>query len=139
MKVQEIATRVGISAHTVRYYHRMGLLSATRDADNRHRRFDVQALERLRFVRKAKRLGFSLAEIRQVLDLCHTGESPCPAVRDVVRERIAENAAHIAELECLQRRLVRAQRQWAELPDRIPDGNAVCHLIESFAADEAAS
>jgi len=53
MKVQDLATRVGITPHTVRYYNKLGLPSAQRDPANRYRRFGVEALERLRCVRRA--------------------------------------------------------------------------------------
>lgn len=133
MKVSEIAAKSQVSPHTVRYYHKLGLLSSVRDPANRYRRFDVSAVERLRFVLRAKALGVSLSEIREILELSHAGESPCPRVRDIVRARIAETAARIAELQRLQQRLELALRSWAHLPDRVPDGREVCHLIETFA------
>ncbi len=137
MLVTDIAKRASVSAHTIRYYERIGLLDATRDAGNRYRIFGVAAVERLRFVQQAKRLGFSLAEIRTVLDACDAGESACPLVREIVRTRIVENAAHIRELERLQRRLEHALRQWARMPDGAPDADAICHLIESLGMDDA--
>jgi len=137
MRVAEVARKSGITPHAVRYYHKLGLLSSGRDPSNRYRRFDVSAVERLRFVARAKELGFSLAEIREILDMCHGGKSPCPRVRDIVRERIEDNARRIAELQRLQGRLESAQRRWTRLPDRVPDGHEVCHLIESFAAEDA--
>lgn len=137
MKVGEIARHTGLSAHTVRYYERIGLLDAARDSENNYRRFGAPALARLRFVRQAKRLGFSLREIREILETCASGESPCPMVRDIVRARIAENRLRIDALQRLQARLEEALRQWAGMPDGEPDGHAVCRLIEAIAADEA--
>jgi DNA-binding transcriptional MerR regulator len=137
MKVEEIARSSGVSADTVRYYHKLGLLEARRDPFNRYRRFEISTFERLRFVLSAKQHGFTLAEIREIFELSRAGKSPCPRVRDLVRERAAENAKRIAELQRLQRRLESAQRRWAREPDRLPDGDGVCHLIESFAADSA--
>ena len=137
MRVAEVARKSQVSPHTVRYYHKLGLLSSGRDPANRYRRFDVSAVERLRFVRRAKALGVSLAEIREILEMSCAGESPCPRVRDIVRARIAENAGRIAELQRLQERLELAQRCWAHQPDRVPDGHEVCHLIESFGAGDA--
>lgn len=135
MRVQELAARAGVSGHAVRYYHRLGLLAPTRDPENRYRRFDEAAVRRLHFIRRAQGLGFSLAEVKEILAMSHDGASPCPTVREIVRRRIVENAARIRELEALQARLERVERRWARLPDRVPDGHAVCHLIESFADD----
>lgn len=137
MLVNDIARRAGVSPHTVRYYERIGLLDAARDPGNRYRSFAISALTRLLFVRKAKRLGFTLAEIRDILDTCEAGASPCPMVREIVRDRLAENASHIRELERLQGRLELALRQWARMPDGEPDTDAVCKLIESLATDDA--
>jgi len=137
MLVTDIAKRASVSAHTVRYYERIGLLNATRDQGNRYRSFGVAAVERLRFVQQAKRLGFSLAEIRKILDTCDAGASPCPLVREIVRVRIVENAAHIRELERLQGRLELALRRWSRMPDGAPDADAICHLIESLGSGDA--
>jgi len=137
MRVQEIATRAGVSAHTVRYYNKLGLLSSGRDPFNQYRRFDVGAVERLQFVRRAKALGFSLAEIGEILSMSHSGRSPCPQVRDIVNKRITEVAARIADLQQLHRRLENASRQWTGMRDRAPSGREICHLIESLVGDAA--
>jgi len=137
MLVNDIAKRAGVSPHTVRYYERIGLLDAGRDPGNRYRSFGVSAVTRLLFVRQAKRLGFTLAEIRNILEICDTGESPCPLVREIVRLRIAENASRIRELERLQGRLELALRRWASMPDGEPDADALCHLIESLGTYDA--
>ncbi|HSD54000.1 MAG TPA: MerR family transcriptional regulator [Burkholderiales bacterium] len=132
MQVHELARRAGVSGHAVRYYHSLGLLKPARDPENGYRRFDVGALQRLRFIHSAKSLGFTLAEIREILKTSQAGDSPCPAVREVVSRRIKENAARIRALAALQGRLESAARRWAHMPNRVPDGHAVCHLIESF-------
>lgn len=69
--------------------------------------------------------------------MSHAGRSPCPRVRDIVRERIAENAASIAELKILQRRLEQTARRWSEMADQAPNGRAICHLIESLGTEDA--
>lgn len=135
MRVHELAERAGVSSHAVRYYDRLGLLDATREPDNRYRQFDRAALNRMRSIRSAKKLGFTLSEIQGILAMGHAHESPCPTVREIVRKRIRENAAHIRELVALQGRLEAAEKRWTGMLDRAPDGHAVCHLIEDFAED----
>lgn len=137
MRVEEVAKSSGVSRHTVRYYHKMGLLDAKRDPLNRYRRFQISAVERLRFIVSAKRLGFSLTEIKEIIEMSRAGKSPCPRVRDVVRERISENAKYIVELQDLQHRLEQAERRWRGKPDLVPDGDQVCHLIESFSSEKS--
>lgn len=68
MKVKEIATAAGVNPDTVRFYTREGLLRPTRNPDNNYQQYDAEDLRRLRFARKARQLGFSLPEIRQILE-----------------------------------------------------------------------
>lgn len=132
MRVQQIADRAGISGHAVRYYARLGLIAPDRDPANQYRRFDEAAVKRLRFIRKAQNLGFTLAEIREILGMSSHGESPCTRVREIVERRIAENAQRIREQLELQARLEHAAKRWKTMPNSDPDGHEVCHLIESF-------
>ncbi|MBI2958820.1 MAG: MerR family DNA-binding protein [Betaproteobacteria bacterium] len=135
MRVNELAERAGVSGHAVRYYDQLGLLQAARDPENRYRRFDAAAVRRLRFIHRAKSLGFTLAEIAKILEMGEANESPCPVVREIIHRRIEENAARIRNLAELQGRLERAAKCWAKKPNRVPDGHAVCHLIEDFGED----
>jgi hypothetical protein len=59
------------------------------------------------------------------------GHSPCPRVREILQRRIVENREHLKELLDLQERMEKALLNWADMPDGAPDGQSVCHLIES--------
>jgi len=131
MQVHELATRTAIAPHVVRYYARLGLLRPARDPHNNYKHFSQVDLQRLVFIRKAKRLGFTLGEIRLVLEMSRKGKTPCPQVREVVRRRIADTARDLAELTALQERMKGALRKWRRMADGVPDGRAICHLIEA--------
>lgn len=131
MKVNEIARKAGASTDAVRYYSRIGLLRPARNPENGYKRFADGDLLRLRFIRQARELGFTLGEIAEILDHAREGESPCPRVRQIIEQRIEETRARVAELVDLQRRMERALARWNEMPDGIPDEQTVCHLIES--------
>jgi len=133
MQVLELAKRAGVAAHVVRYYSRLGLLRPTRDARNKYKLFTLTDLQRLAFIGKAKRLGFTLREIRLVLDMSEKGKTPCPLVREVVGRRVMENARALAELAELQERMQSAVRKWRRMADGVPDGRAICRLIEAVA------
>ncbi|AMD02074.1 MULTISPECIES: MerR family transcriptional regulator [Halomonas] len=139
MKVSELARRAGVTAETVRHYTREGLLSPLRDPDNGYQLFDQADLERLRFIQRARTLGFSVAEIADILSHADQGDSPCPMVRDLLASRLPQIRARIAELQALAARMEQALDAWAEMPDGTPDGHSLCRLIESFpeAAPEA--
>lgn len=130
--VNELATRADAPAQVVRYYARIGLLKPKRQQENGYRLFGKQDAQRLRFIRLAKRLGFTLGEIKQITEHADHGESPCCEVRKIVQQRIHENRTKIDAMLNLQNRMEHALDLWESMPDGIPDGQHVCHLIESF-------
>lgn len=132
LTVNELATQSGAPAHVVRYYVRIGLLQPVATQDNGYRLFAAADASRLRFIRRAKHLGFTLNEIREITQHAAQGESPCPDVRRIIRQRIKENRIKIDEMIRLQTRMEQALAKWDTMPDGIPDGHSVCHLIESF-------
>lgn len=137
LTVTELARRSGATPHAVRYYSRMGLLRPERNPDNGYRLYEHKEVGWLRFIRQAKRLGYTLSEIREIMHDSDQEKSPCPRVREILLRRIDENRQQLDELMNLQARMEQALEQWAELPDGVPDGHSVCHLIESFAADDS--
>ncbi len=133
MIVSELARTAGVTPHAVRYYARIGLLRPNKDDSNNYRRFGRDDVRRLTFIKKAQRLGFTLNEIAHVVEACEQQAPTCPLVRDIVTRRIADTEVEIANLTRLQSRMHRALQEWEMLPDGVPDGETVCHLIESFA------
>lgn len=132
LTVSEVARQTGINAHTVRYYVREGLLVPSKQAENHYSLFSSKEVSRLRFIRTAKMLGFTLNEIRQILDNAQMGESPCADVREIIQQHIVDNRRRIEEMQQLQRRMERAITKWETMPDSTPDGHSICHLIESM-------
>ncbi|MBY6209889.1 MULTISPECIES: MerR family transcriptional regulator [Halomonas] len=139
MKVSELATSVGVTSETVRHYTREGLLSPSKDPANGYHRYSEQDRERLSFIQRARTLGFSLADIRQILVHADQGDSPCPLVRDLLAERLPKIRQRIAELEALAQRMEDAMTSWQDMPDGMPNGHSLCRLIESVPADAPAT
>lgn len=134
--VTELANRCATTPHAVRYYTRMGLLRPKRNPENGYRLYKVEEVFWLRFVRQAKSLGYTLNEIKEIMHDVDNDMSPCSRVREILLKRIVENRQHLEELMVLQTRMEQALSQWEEMPDGIPDGHSVCHLIESVAGKE---
>ena len=131
MNVAELAAKTGVSPYAIRYYARIGLLTPARHSGNRYRRFtDADAIQ-LSFVRKAQKLGFTLQEVLKIFEESRAWRTPCPLVREIVQRRVVENAKRLKEVAPLQRNMERALRRWKKMPDRVPDGDAICHLIET--------
>ena len=132
MKVSELAKQADVTAETVRHYTREKLLHPQRDPENGYQLYDQAALGRLRFIQRARLLGFGVAEIRDILAHADQGDSPCPLVRDLLASRLPQIHERIADLQALAARMEQALESWAEMPDGTPDGHSLCRLIESF-------
>lgn len=133
MTVSQLSKHSGIAPHVVRYYARIGLLAPARHPDNGYQLFSRDDIARLRFVRLAQNLGYTLEEIRHILGLSSAGESPCQEVREIMRRRVEENRRKLVDLIALQRRMEQALVRWEAMPDAPPCDGTVCHLIESVA------
>lgn len=131
-QVKELAKLCKVPADTVRHYTRIGLLRPDRDPVNGYCKYRVCDAKRLDFIRKAKTLGYSLKEIEHILAESRKGKSPCPLVRELINQRIQENRAHLEQLMELQNRMESALASWEKMPDGVPDGDSICHLIESM-------
>lgn len=132
MTASVLAKRAEVPLFTVRYYTRIGLLKPSRDLRNGYKVYKSSDRDRLTFISAAKELGFTLAEIEEILNHAVHGDSTCPMVRDVVEKRIEENKEKIRELKRLQKRLEAAAEMWKKMKNSDPDGHSVCRLIESF-------
>jgi len=137
LTINQLARHSGVAPHVVRFYARIGLIHPSRRRDNGYRLFDRSEVARLGFVRAAKHLGFTLNEIRQITARADSGRSPCPDVRALMRERVASSRARLDAMLAQQAQMEAALAVWEEMPDRVPDGDSVCHLIESFLPEEA--
>jgi DNA-binding transcriptional MerR regulator len=132
LTVSELATAAGMTPDAVRYYTHIGLLYPTRDPVNGYRLFSTVDAHRLRFIARAKQIGFTLSEIQQVFADAEQSSSPCPRVREILQRRIIENRQRIEELTALQLRMEQTQHEWSDIPDGIPDGKSICRLIEAI-------
>jgi MerR family Zn(II)-responsive transcriptional regulator of zntA len=132
MTVIELARLTGVTPDVIRYYARIGLLKPTRNPGNNYKQFGPADVKCVRFIRRAQRLGFTLAEIAEIIETSRQGNTPCPMVRETIGRRIEENSRALAELVALQNRMENALAQWKTMPDGMPDGHAICILIEAI-------
>ena len=131
MKVKQFAEQAGVRPEVVRYYIRIGLLKPAGSDKSGYRRFSEGHLNTLRFILRAKQLGFTLTEIAEILRMAHRGKTPCPMVRDIVKRRVQDNKVDLKALRTLQKRMEDALSAWQYMRDGVPDGTAICVLIES--------
>jgi DNA-binding transcriptional MerR regulator len=106
LRVAELAERVGVAPDTIRYYERAGLLPPPARTPAGYRAYEESAVDRLRFIQGAQRLGLRLREIRDLLALRDTGVCPCEPAEELLRRRPAELDAEMARLATLRAELV---------------------------------
>lgn len=106
LRIGELAARVGVNPKTIRYYEDIGLLPAPRRTSTGYRLYDEHDRERLSFIRRAKQMGFSLDEIKGVLDVSESGQAPCGRVLMLLDRKIDGTAERIHALTAYYRRLV---------------------------------
>ena len=87
LTIGKLALRAEVTADTLRYYEKEGLLAPAKKTDAGYRLYDDEAIRRLRFVRQAQQCGFSLAEIRELLALKNSDAACCKDVRSVAIEK----------------------------------------------------
>lgn len=95
----------GVNLETIRFYERSGLLPQPQRSAAGYRHYQAMDVRRLRFIRRGRELGFSLEEIRSLLDLAARPESPCASADQMVREHLETIAARIRDLQNMQAEL----------------------------------
>lgn len=111
LTVSALADQAGLSADAVRYYERLGLLPAPKRSAAGYRLYDQAAVERLRFVRGAQRVGLRLREIRELLEVIDRGRCPCGHTQTLLAQRLAEVDTELVRLAALRAELARLLNQ----------------------------
>ncbi|QAV69730.1 heavy metal-responsive transcriptional regulator [Salinibacterium sp. UTAS2018] len=108
MLIGEVADRLDVPRHTIRFYEKQGLLPEPQRQGNGYRDYDPAVVDRVTFIRNSQAAGLTLSEIMSVLSLRDAGEAPCTHVSsllehklDGVQERLKDLAALEAELKQL--------------------------------------
>lgn len=130
MKIGEVATLAGVNVQTLRYYERSGLLREPSRQGSGYRDYPSEAVRIVRFIKHAQRLGFSLADIADLLRLSSDHKDHCGDVRALADQKLAEIDDKIASLRAM-RRALKTLAQGCEKPR--PD--AGCPLLRALAED----
>jgi MerR family copper efflux transcriptional regulator len=103
LTIGRVAKETGVPPKTIRYYESIGLLSAPKRTANGYRVYDRRAIEILKFVKRARELGFPVEEVAQLLALWSNTKRPSAEVKALAARHIARVEMKIAELESLRR------------------------------------
>jgi len=128
LKIGEVSKRSGIGIEALRFYEKSGLLDKPSRTFGGYRVYGPEILERLAFIKQAQALGFSLDEIKRIVDDARTGQSPCDEVREIVSRRLEELDERMRELRRYRKELAETLEEWNKM--RCAPGH-ICGLIES--------
>jgi MerR family transcriptional regulator, mercuric resistance operon regulatory protein len=129
LAIGELSRRTGARVETIRYYEDVGLLPAPARSAAGYRLYGTEHLKRLTFVRGARALGFSIDEVRKLLDLADHRQRPCAEARALAAAHSADVRAKIEDLQAMELVL-------EETVARCADGrSARCPLIDAFYRD----
>jgi MerR family copper efflux transcriptional regulator len=126
LTIGKVAHLAGVSVETIRYYERESLLAQPQRVEGHSRIYPEDAVIRLRFIRKAKDLGFSLTEIRELLQLGTHPETACHLVQARAEEKMADIDSKLASLT----RIREALGALTALCREAPDGS--CPFLEAL-------
>ena len=128
VSIGEAAKVSGVSAKMIRYYESIGLIAAPRRSAAGYRFYDERDVQTLRFVRRARDLGFPVEDIGKLLELWRDGARSSADVKQLAEHHIAELEGKIAALQAMQRTL--EQLACACHGDERPD----CPILEDLSA-----
>lgn len=108
----ELAKAVGVSTDTLRHYESKGVLARPRRSAKGYRHYPADSLDRVRLVRSALAVGFTLDELARILGECDRGNAPCRKVYGLAVKKFAETEERLRELLALRDRLSAIVKDW---------------------------
>lgn len=131
LKIGELAKQTGFAVGTLRYYSDLGLLVPVQRGDNGYRYYSQEAGSQVQFIKKAQTLGFTLEEIKQILDVRDRGEKPCDLVRGLLDDKIEQLEIQLKRMNLFKKELEGYRASWIDNPNPESNSEEVCPLISS--------
>lgn len=130
-KAGEVAEHSGVGVQTLHFYERSGLLRKPQRSSANYRLYSPDFVRRVQFIKKAQAFGFTLDEIKDILDLKDHGKAPCRRVAEIAGERLREIEAELAKWRGFRRALTKVLPQWEhETATERNCAGEFCDLIE---------
>ena len=124
LPIGELSRRTGVNIETIRYYERIKMLPTPARTEGGRRVYGPNELRTLAFIRRARELGFSLDDIRTLLNLGAPGQASCADVREIAAHHLDHIRAKISDLKKLERLLAKTIAQCSG--NKVPD----CPIVE---------
>ena len=127
----ELAELAGISPDTLRHYERMKLLAAPRRSAGNYRLYPPEAVDRVRLIRHALTVGFTLPELAKILKVRDKAGAPCRQVKQLLEEKLRTMDEEIADLAAMRDHLRTILSDWDERLAHTPEGKPA-RLLETL-------
>src|SRR6516164_1180744 len=131
MYISDVAVSVGLTAQALRFYERLGLVDKPQRTSGGYRVYSAKTLEQVQFIKDAERLGFSLDEVREILRLKYSGQSPCDCVREMSNQKLKGLKKQIQQMDQVRREIavcLRASQKRARLPNT---ASLICLIVQN--------
>ena len=134
MEIRALAELTGVPAKTIRYYEEIDLLPSPARKPNGYREYSEVDVDRLKLVAGARRLEFTLDDIKEILDLRDRQIAPCGVLLHMLDNKAQEINQRISELKALEKDLKQLSSLGRTFPtDDVQGKNCVCHLVSEQA------
>jgi len=127
----QVAHLCGVSADTVRHYEHLGVIPPAARGANGYRGYPEAVVDRVRVVRRAVALGFTLAELARLLRQRDAGRAPCRDVQSLAASKLADLDQRLAEMHALRDALAEIVASWDAKLATVTDGQPA-HLLDSL-------
>jgi MerR family mercuric resistance operon transcriptional regulator len=131
LSIGQLAAQSGVKIETIRYYERVGLLAVPPRSQGRHRIYETAYVQRLKFIRRGRELGFSLDDIRALFEFAGHSDLACAEAKAIALGQLAAVRGRIASLKKLERALKHMTDACA------PGEKMACPIFEALSASES--
>ena len=131
----ELARLAGVSPDTLRHYERRKLLAVPRRSSGNYRLYPPETVDRVRLIRRALAVGFSLPELARILKVRDEGGAPCRQARRLLEEKLGQVEQQIIDLAAMRDHLRIVLKDWDQRLTSTPDGNQA-RLLETLTKDQ---
>ncbi|WP_299489614.1 heavy metal-responsive transcriptional regulator [Acaryochloris sp. IP29b_bin.137] len=129
LKIGEVRRQTGVAVGALRYYESLQLIHSDR-GDNGYRYYPQETVQQVQFIKKAQTLGFSLEEIREILNIHQQGDIPCERVQSLLQDKIEQLDHQIQQMMSFKSELEEYRDRWATNQPR-PQPGDICPLIST--------
>lgn len=129
LKIGEVRRQTGVAVGALRYYESLQLIHSDR-GDNGYRYYPQETVQQVQFIKKAQTLGFSLEEIREILNIHQQGDIPCERVQSLLQDKVEQLDHQIQQMMSFKSELEDYRDRWATNQPR-PQPGDICPLIST--------